>query len=82
PGQAAPNLRGVVGRPAASTAFRGYSAALRASGLTWTPALIDTFLQGPAKLVPGTKMAIILKDPAERAALVGWLAALSPPAGR
>jgi cytochrome c len=68
----APNLNGVVGRKAASTGFN-YSAALKASGLTWTPANLDKWLQGPMKLVPGTRMVIMVPNPAERAALIGYL---------
>jgi cytochrome c len=67
-----PNLKGVVGRPAASTAFN-YSAALRQSKLTWTRADLDRYLSAPAKLVPGTRMAIALSDPAQRAAVIKFL---------
>ena len=74
---AAPSLFGVVGRKAASDAgFTGYSRALKASGLTWNKANLDTFLSGPAKLVPGTAMPITLKDPADRANVVSYLASL------
>lgn len=67
-----PNLAGVVGRKAASTGFN-YSAALKKSNLTWTSANIDKFLTGPSKLVPGTRMAVSIADPAQRAALVSYL---------
>ena len=50
-GVAAPNLYGVVGRKAASTSF-SYSAALKASKLTWDAATLNTFLKAPGKLVP------------------------------
>jgi len=69
----APNLTGVVGRKAASTAFN-YSAALKASGLTWSRANLDRFLTAPARLVPGTRMVIGVSDPAQRAALLDYLA--------
>ncbi|HEX3919386.1 MAG TPA: c-type cytochrome, partial [Caulobacteraceae bacterium] len=48
-----PNLIGVVGRRAATEAGYPYSDPLKASGLTWTPANLDRFLQSPQKLVPG-----------------------------
>src|SRR5262245_2779735 len=76
PGQTSalgPNLAAVVGRPAASTEFR-YSAALKASGLTWTPENLDAYLAAPVKLVPGTRMFVSIPDPAQRAAVVEYLA--------
>lgn len=73
PATVGPNLAGVVGRKAASTGF-AYSAALKASGLVWTRPVIDKYLAGPAKLVPGTKMAIALPDPAQRKAVIDYLA--------
>jgi cytochrome c len=72
PATLGPNLKGVVGRPAASTAFN-YSAALKQSKLTWTQANLDRYLSAPAKLVPGTRMAIALSDPAQRAAVIKFL---------
>jgi cytochrome c len=48
-----PSLVGVVGRKAASLQGFNYSDAMKASGLTWTPANLDRFLSGPTKLVPG-----------------------------
>jgi cytochrome c len=75
PGVAAPNLHGVVGRKAASTAF-GYSAALKASKLTWDTATLNTFLKAPSKLVPGTRMAIAVTNDTQRANLIAYLATL------
>ena len=69
----APNLSGVNGRRAGSTDFAQYSPALKASGITWTPAKLDAFLQGPAKLVPGTKMFMTVPDAAQRADVVAFL---------
>lgn len=54
-----PSLTGVVGRQPGTFAGFNYSAALKTFGTTnpaWTPALLAQFLQGPSKLVPGTKM--------------------------
>ncbi|WP_245857315.1 c-type cytochrome [Sphingomonas ginsenosidimutans] len=70
-----PNLAGVGGRKAASTDFL-YSSALRASNLKWDKATLDKFLQAPAKLVPGTRMAIAIANPADRAAVVNYLVSL------
>lgn len=74
-GVLAPSLRGVVGRKAASTGF-SYSVALKASGLTWTKANLDTFLAAPTKMVPGTRMFIAITDPQQRANVVAYLATL------
>ena len=74
---AAPSLFGVVGRKAASDAgYPAYSKALKASGLTWKPANLDTFLSGPAKLVPGTNMPITLADPVARQNVIAYLVTL------
>ena len=68
----APSLAGVVGRKAASTAFN-YSAALKASNLTWTRPNLDRFLTAPGQMVPGTRMVISVSDPAQRAAVINFL---------
>lgn len=70
-----PNLRGVTGRKAGSTGFV-YSPQLKQSGLTWTPAELDRFLAAPTRAVPGTRMPMAVANPAERAALVGYLGTL------
>ena len=68
-----PNLVGVVGRKAGSTTF-AHSPQLKASGLTWDRATLDRYLTAPTRVVPGTKMVIAVPNPAERAALVSYLA--------
>lgn len=71
----APNLNGVIGRKAGSTGdFALYSPALKASNIVWTPAKVDTFLQAPGKMVPGTKMVISVADAKDRANIVAFLA--------
>lgn len=69
----APNLNGVNGRKAGSTDFGQYSPALKASGIVWNAAKLDTFLQAPNKMVPGTKMVISLPDATQRADVVAFL---------
>ncbi|HKQ15847.1 MAG TPA: c-type cytochrome [Steroidobacteraceae bacterium] len=75
-----PTLRGVVGRRIASVeAFTGYSDALKAlQDKTWTPELLDTFLQGPGELAPGTLMTQVVPDAQTRADLIAYLATLTP----
>lgn len=71
-----PNLAGVVGRKAASAGGYPYSAAMKASHLTWTPANLDAFLAAPAKRVPGTSMMSGLPQAADRKAVIAYLATL------
>lgn len=73
PSPLGPNLTGVVGRKAAATAFN-YSPALKKSGLTWTRPNLDRFLSAPTRAVPGTRMVISLTNPAQRTALIDYLA--------
>ncbi len=71
-----PSLVGVVGRKAGSVPGFNYSDAMKASGLTWTPANLDRFVSGPTKMVPGTAMRAIVSDPAERRDLIAYLGSL------
>ena len=73
-----PLLAGIAGRPAASLPSYGYSKALTASHLTWDSATLDRFLAGPSVLVPGTTMAVIVTNPADRGNLIAFLATLRP----
>jgi cytochrome c len=75
-----PSLRGVVGRHIASVeSFQGYSEALKAlKDRTWTPELLDKFLQGPAELAPGTLMTQVVPEAQTRADLIAYLATLTP----
>jgi cytochrome c len=68
----APNLAGVVGRKAGSTAFN-YSTALKNSNLVWNRANLDRYLTAPARTVPGTRMVVSVTDAAQRAALLNYL---------
>jgi cytochrome c len=74
-----PNLLGLVGRQAGSQpAFTKYSAALKASGLTWTTENLDKFLVSPMAMVPGTFMPMLIPDDKTRADVVAYLATLKP----
>jgi len=75
---AAPALDGVVGRKAGTAAGYAASAALKGSGIVWTPAKLDAFLTDPAKLVPGTTMPNPFVNPADRGDIVAYLATLKP----
>ena len=69
-----PNLKGVVGRKAASLPGFAYTPALKAAALVWTPATLDRFLTNPGKAVPGTAMVVRVTDPKQRADLIAYLA--------
>ena len=74
---AAPSLFGVVGRKAGSDpGFTAYTTAIKSSGKVWTRANLNTFLSGPAKFIPGTAMPITLANPADREAVIAYLATL------
>jgi cytochrome c len=74
-----PSLQGVYGRPAGSLAGFAYTKALKESGLTWDQATLDAFLDNPMAKVPGSMMVTSLKDPAQRAAVIGYLQTLKAP---
>ena len=69
-----PLHRGVVGRKVGTVAGYAYSAALKNSGLVWTPANLDKWLTGPQKLVPGAKMFFAVAKPKDRADIIAYLA--------
>ena len=72
-----PNLRGVVGRKAASLPGYAYSAALKKSGISWNAKTLDTWLTNPQAMVKGTKMPFAgFSDPAKRKRVIDYLATL------
>ncbi len=74
-GGAGPSLRGVVGRKVGGDAnFGGYTQALSDSKESWTADNLSTFLADPSKTKPGTSMPISLKNDADRADIVAYLA--------
>ena len=52
-----PNLFGVAGRKSASIEGFNYSGPMKAANLTWTDENLAKYIAGPAKVVPGNKMA-------------------------
>jgi cytochrome c len=72
-----PSLFGVVGRKAGTEAGYLYTPAAQKSGLVWTRDNLDKYITNPQSVVPGTKMLFPgLKDPADRKALIEYLATL------
>ena len=77
PRKIGPTLAGVAGKPAATRPGFAYSAALKGSKIVWTDAKLDQFLQGPARMVPGTKMtAAGIGNAATRAQIIAYLKSL------
>lgn len=69
-----PHLQGVFGRAAASVPGFGYSAALRESGLVWTPRSLEAWLANPAGFVEGTTMAFTgYRSAEDRRDLIAYL---------
>jgi len=75
-GAQGPNLNGVFGRHSASNSAFGYTAALKASGLTWDAATLNRFLTSPTTVVPGSAMVIPVPDNNERANLIAYFQAV------
>lgn len=73
-----PALGGIVGRASAARTDFGYSKALQAAHLTWTPEALDRFLSGPPAMVPGTNMVAVVAQAGDRADLIAFLATLKP----
>ena len=72
-----PNLFGVVGRKAGTVKDFSYSAALKGSGITWNAANLDKWIEHPAALVPGNRMAFAgISDSGQRADLIAYLSSL------
>ncbi len=74
--EAAPGLKGVVGRKIASLSDFPYSDALRAKSGTWTETALNAFLASPNDFAPGTIMLGGAPDPAERKAIIDFLKTL------
>ncbi len=69
-----PSLWAVVGRTAGSIAGFNYSKANKDSGVTWSEDVLFTYLEAPAKFMPGTRMAFGgLKQAQDRADVIAFL---------
>ena len=78
PNGAGPNLFGIFGVAAAAVPGFAYSDALKASGITWTAAELDSFITNPAAKVPGTTMvAGAIADSAKRQAVIAYIESAS-----
>lgn len=72
-----PNLFGVIGRKAGSVENFAYSSAMKNSGITWTPDKLAAYIEHPASVVPGNRMAFAgIGNAEQRADVVAYLATL------
>jgi cytochrome c len=74
-----PAHQGVFGRRAGRVAGYDYSAALKASKVTWSEKTLDAWLSNPERLIPGQKMGYSVTDASDRADLIAYLKKVSPP---
>jgi cytochrome c len=69
-----PSLYRIYGAPSARQPDFTYSQALRAANLVWDEATLDAYIESPAGLIPGTRMAFAGEGDAEkRAAIIAYL---------
>lgn len=73
-----PSHAGLVGRKAGKLAGFAYSQALAVADFTWTPETLERWLTNPQAMVPGSKMYFRVASPAERQAIIAYLAAQKP----
>lgn len=76
-GMPGPSLAGLFGRPVAGSQDFDYSPALqaaRAHGLVWDADLLDRYLTDGQAVFPGNWMALDVRDAADRAAIIAYLA--------
>lgn len=72
-----PNLFGIVGRKAASHSGFAYSGPLQKAGIVWNETNLTKWVAGPARMVPGNKMAFPgITSKKQQADLVAYLATL------
>jgi cytochrome c len=71
-----PTLHGIVGSKAGAVEGYAFSPALKNAGITWDRQSLDTWLQGPMKMVPGTKMVLPVADAQKRKAIIDYLETL------
>lgn len=72
-----PSLLGVVGRKTGSVPGYNYSVANKNSNITWTPEVLDKYLNAPQSVIPGTKMPYGgLHNATKRQNLIGFLETL------
>lgn len=76
-GAQGPVLYGLVGRTAGKGDPKfGYTKAIKASGVVWSPMTLDAFLTNPQAVIRGTAMAEIVASKADRDNLIAYFQSL------
>ncbi|XP_011313824.1 cytochrome c-2-like [Fopius arisanus] len=69
-----PNLFGIIGKTAGTTAGFNYSEPMKKKGVTWNNSTLNEYLEQPKKSVPGTKMVFAgLKKANDRNDVIAFL---------
>jgi cytochrome c len=71
-----PSLAGVFGRKSATEPGYNYSSAMKGANVTWDEKTLDEYLQGPSKVVRGTKMVYAVPDEKDRQDVIAYLKTL------
>lgn len=72
-----PRHRGIVGRRAGSVPDFRYSPALQKLDLVWNADTLDTWLQNPSAVAPGTSMGFRVRKPEDRDAIISFLESMN-----
>ena len=69
-----PQLNGIIGRPAGTTADYQYYEAMKNSGVVWTRDKLAAYIEAPKKVVSGTRMIFWgISDPEKIDNLLAYL---------
>ena len=69
-----PNLYGLFSRHAGELEGFNYSAAVRESGIEWSPEHLDSWLSDPRGYIPGNRMSFVgLRDANDRRDVIAYL---------
>ncbi len=74
-----PILSGAYGRKAGVVPGFVYSAAVKASNITWDSVSLEKWLTNPRDFIPGQRMNFSISDPQKRADIIAYLKAASAP---
>lgn len=80
PKRSGPSLVGIIGKKAGGEPGYAYSAAMKDSGIVWTPDQLDAFMAAPNSVIPGNRMGFAGEgDAANRKAIIAALSNAAQP---